>query len=67
MILDTEVLVQCPKSDLILESEPEVLLLSPLALAMSLTLYFTNKASGSASKIRCDFRHWTWAYVKGFS
>ena len=23
--------------------------------------YLTNKASGSDSKIRCDFRHWTWA------
>ena len=43
MILDTEVLVQCPKSDLILESEPEVLLLSPPALAMSLTLILLIK------------------------
>ena len=36
-------LVQCLKSDLILESEPEDLLLSPLTLAMPLTLILLIK------------------------
>ena len=36
-------LVQCLKSDLIQESEPEALLLSPLTLAMPLTLILLIK------------------------
>ena len=38
LILFTKALVQCRKSDLILESEPEVSVLAPLTLAMPLTL-----------------------------
>ena len=38
-----EAQVQCLKSDLIQESEPEALLLSPLTLAMPLTLILLIK------------------------
>ena len=40
---DTRALVQCLKSDLIQESEPEDSLLSPLTLAMPLTLILLIK------------------------
>ena len=43
MKLKLKALVQCPKSDLILESEPEVLVLAPLTLAMPLTLILLIK------------------------
>ena len=39
----TKALVQCRKSDLIQESEPEVSLLSPLTFAMTLTLILLTK------------------------
>ena len=43
MSSDTRALVQCRKSDLILESEPEVLVLAPLTLAMPLALILLIK------------------------
>ena len=43
MFYYTLALVQCLKSDLIQESEPEALLLSPLTLAMPLTLILLIK------------------------
>ena len=54
------------RSDLIVRARDFTTITSDSSYASD--SYFTNKASGSDSKIRSDFRHWTWAknsYLKG--